>query len=133
MYLFTDAHGCNISSRTVKRWNCIPGGMYPMEQAPPLCSNRFTPSHFKVTNHSGFFMTLQPSSVFETRHGVQLEKYRFMVERFECDPVPSFSVDIIVFPLQESTPTTAYHTAPLVLVVCLPLLYLLVVKRCISF
>ena len=107
MYAFTNAHGCNISSMIVKQWNCIPGGLYPLQQSPPLCSNRLIPSHFKVTNrsihnNSAFFLTLHPSSAFETRQGVKLEKYRFIVERFDCDSMPSF--DIIVFPLQENEP-----------------------------
>lgn len=113
MYLFTNAHGCNISSMIVKRWHCIPGGTFPHDQSPPLCSNRHLPAHFKLVNMTsddsnidGFFMTLEPSVAYEvSERGAKLELYQFIVERFSCAAGGPLSIDIIVFPLQETVPT----------------------------
>lgn len=132
MYLFTNAHGCNITSAIVKRWNCIPGGTFPHDQSPPLCSNRYIPSHFKLlnvtsdSNIDGFFMKLEPSTAYESERGAKLELYRFIVERFSCARAGPLSIDIIVFPLQEFVPTMdPLHYVPLLVFCSVFLLYLL--------
>ena len=91
------------------KWNCIPGGRFPEYQYPRLCSpsNEYVPATFEVLNHTdgeSWKLRLKPFLAYKIQDGKKTLQYTFDIDKFVCNSLDDFNVDITVIPVNERDP-----------------------------